>query len=111
MRAVVTSGTGTGANLPGTTVFGKTGTAEHGSGKNRPPTPGSRPSAATSRWLWSSKTPGSVRPQPSRSQPASLARSVTDRCRASGISGISGISASPRAPRRPRRPEPATGPW
>lgn len=36
MRAVVTSGTGTGANLPGTAVFGKTGTAEHGSGKNPP---------------------------------------------------------------------------
>ncbi|MHB8187789.1 MAG: penicillin-binding transpeptidase domain-containing protein [Dermatophilaceae bacterium] len=36
MRAVVTSGTGTGANLPGTPVFGKTGTAEHGSGKNPP---------------------------------------------------------------------------
>ena len=36
MRAVVTSGTGTGANLPWTPVFGKTGTAEHGSGKNPP---------------------------------------------------------------------------
>jgi hypothetical protein len=36
MRAVVTSGTGTGANLPGTPVFGKTGTAEHGGGKNPP---------------------------------------------------------------------------
>ena len=36
IRAVVTSGTGTGANLPGTPVFGKTGTAEHGSGKNPP---------------------------------------------------------------------------
>jgi hypothetical protein len=36
MRAVVTSGTGTGANLPGTPVFGKTGTAEHGSGSNPP---------------------------------------------------------------------------
>ena len=36
MRAVVTSGTGTGANLPGNPVFGKTGTAEHGSGKNPP---------------------------------------------------------------------------
>jgi cell division protein FtsI/penicillin-binding protein 2 len=37
MRAVVTSGTGTGANLPGTPVFGKTGTAEIGSGP-KPPT-------------------------------------------------------------------------
>jgi hypothetical protein len=36
MRAVVTSGTGTGANLPGTPVYGKTGTAEHGTGKNPP---------------------------------------------------------------------------
>jgi Penicillin binding protein transpeptidase domain len=36
MRAVVTSGTGTGANLPGTPVYGKTGTAEHGSGSNPP---------------------------------------------------------------------------
>jgi len=36
MRAVVTSGTGTGANLPGTPVSGKTGTAEHGSGTNPP---------------------------------------------------------------------------
>ena len=36
MRAVVTSGTGTGANLPGTPVFGKTGTAEIGSGSNPP---------------------------------------------------------------------------
>jgi Penicillin binding protein transpeptidase domain len=36
MRAVVTSGTGTGANLPGTPVSGKTGTAEHGTGKNPP---------------------------------------------------------------------------
>jgi len=36
MRAVVTSGTGTSANLPGTPVFGKTGTAEHGTGKNPP---------------------------------------------------------------------------
>jgi cell division protein FtsI/penicillin-binding protein 2 len=36
MRAVVTSGTGTAANLPGTPVFGKTGTAEHGSGANPP---------------------------------------------------------------------------
>ena len=36
MRAVVTSGTGTGANLSGTPVFGKTGTAEIGSGKNPP---------------------------------------------------------------------------
>jgi cell division protein FtsI/penicillin-binding protein 2 len=32
MRAVVTSGTGTAANLPGAPVFGKTGTAEFGSG-------------------------------------------------------------------------------
>lgn len=31
MRAVVTSGTGTPANLPGQPVFGKTGTAEYGS--------------------------------------------------------------------------------
>jgi cell division protein FtsI/penicillin-binding protein 2 len=37
MRAVVTSGTGTAANLPGAPVFGKTGTAEFGSG-NPPPT-------------------------------------------------------------------------
>ncbi|HEY5178271.1 MAG TPA: penicillin-binding transpeptidase domain-containing protein, partial [Dermatophilaceae bacterium] len=36
MRAVVTSGTGTSANLPGTPVYGKTGTAEIGSGKNPP---------------------------------------------------------------------------
>jgi len=36
MRAVVTSGTATSANLPGTPVFGKTGTAEHGTGKNPP---------------------------------------------------------------------------
>jgi cell division protein FtsI/penicillin-binding protein 2 len=36
MRAVVTSGTGTGANLPGTPVFGKTGTAEIGTGPNPP---------------------------------------------------------------------------
>ena len=36
MRAVVTSGTATSANLPGTPVFGKTGTAEHGTGKNQP---------------------------------------------------------------------------
>jgi hypothetical protein len=36
MRAVVTSGTGTGANLPGTPVFGKTGTAEIGSEPNPP---------------------------------------------------------------------------
>ena len=36
MRAVVTSGTGTSANLPGTPVYGKTGTAEHGTGKNPP---------------------------------------------------------------------------
>ena len=36
MRAVVTSGTGTGANLPGTPVYGKTGTAEHGTGSNPP---------------------------------------------------------------------------
>lgn len=36
MRAVVTSGTGTSANLPGTPVFGKTGTAEHGTGKHPP---------------------------------------------------------------------------
>lgn len=36
MRAVVTSGTATSANLPGTHVFGKTGTAEHGTGKNPP---------------------------------------------------------------------------
>jgi cell division protein FtsI/penicillin-binding protein 2 len=36
MRAVVTSGTGTSANLPGTPVYGKTGTAEHGSGSNPP---------------------------------------------------------------------------
>ena len=36
MRAVVTSGTGTGANLPGTPVYGKTGTAEHGTGTNPP---------------------------------------------------------------------------
>jgi cell division protein FtsI/penicillin-binding protein 2 len=31
VRAVVTSGTGTPANLPGQPVFGKTGTAEYGS--------------------------------------------------------------------------------
>lgn len=37
MRAVVTSGTGTAANLPGAPVFGKTGTAEFGSG-SPPPT-------------------------------------------------------------------------
>jgi cell division protein FtsI/penicillin-binding protein 2 len=37
MRAVVTSGTGSAANLPGAPVFGKTGTAEFGSG-NPPPT-------------------------------------------------------------------------
>lgn len=37
MRAVVTSGTGTAANLPGPPVFGKTGTAEFGSG-SPPPT-------------------------------------------------------------------------
>ncbi len=36
MRAVVTSGTGNGANLPGTPVFGKTGTAEIGTGSNPP---------------------------------------------------------------------------
>jgi hypothetical protein len=36
MRTVVTSGTGTGANLPGTPVFGKTGTAEIGTGSNPP---------------------------------------------------------------------------
>jgi Penicillin binding protein transpeptidase domain len=36
MRAVVTSGTGTPANLPGTPVYGKTGTAEHGTGANPP---------------------------------------------------------------------------
>lgn len=36
MRAVVTSGTGTSANLPGTPVYGKTGTAEIGSGSNPP---------------------------------------------------------------------------
>jgi hypothetical protein len=36
MRAVVTSGTGTGANLPGTPVSGKTGTAEIGTGPNPP---------------------------------------------------------------------------
>lgn len=36
MRAVVTSGTGTAANLPGTPVYGKTGTAEIGSGSNPP---------------------------------------------------------------------------
>lgn len=36
MRAVVTSGTGTPANLPGLPVYGKTGTAEHGSGPNPP---------------------------------------------------------------------------
>ena len=36
MRAVVTSGTGTPANLAGTPVYGKTGTAEHGTGKNPP---------------------------------------------------------------------------
>jgi hypothetical protein len=34
MRAVVTSGTGTGANLHGTPVYGKTGTAEHGTGSS-----------------------------------------------------------------------------
>ena len=33
MRGVVTSGTGTAANLPGTPVFGKTGTAEFGTGQ------------------------------------------------------------------------------
>src|SRR5207253_5495077 len=32
MRAVVTSGTGTPANLPGAPVYGKTGTAEFGPG-------------------------------------------------------------------------------
>jgi cell division protein FtsI/penicillin-binding protein 2 len=37
MRLVVTSGTGTAANLPGVPVYGKTGTAEYGSG-NPPPT-------------------------------------------------------------------------
>jgi hypothetical protein len=36
MRAVVTSGTGTSANLPGTPIYGKTGTAEIGSGSNPP---------------------------------------------------------------------------
>jgi Penicillin binding protein transpeptidase domain len=36
MRAVVTTGTGTGANLPGTPVYGKTGTAEIGTGSNPP---------------------------------------------------------------------------
>jgi hypothetical protein len=36
MRAVVTSGTGIPANLPGTPVYGKTGTAEHGTGSNPP---------------------------------------------------------------------------
>ncbi|HEY8717420.1 penicillin-binding transpeptidase domain-containing protein [Pengzhenrongella sp.] len=36
MRAVVTSGTGTPANLPGTPVYGKTGTAQQGSGANAP---------------------------------------------------------------------------
>jgi Penicillin binding protein transpeptidase domain len=36
MRAVVTSGTGVPANLPGTPVYGKTGTAEHGTGSNPP---------------------------------------------------------------------------
>jgi hypothetical protein len=36
MRAVVTTGTGTAANLPGTPVYGKTGTAEIGSGSNPP---------------------------------------------------------------------------
>lgn len=36
MRAVVTSGTGTPANLPGPPVYGKTGTAEHGTGSNPP---------------------------------------------------------------------------
>jgi cell division protein FtsI/penicillin-binding protein 2 len=32
MRAVVTNGTGTAADLPGQPVYGKTGTAEYGSG-------------------------------------------------------------------------------
>jgi cell division protein FtsI/penicillin-binding protein 2 len=32
MRAVVTAGTGTAANVPGGPVYGKTGTAEEGSG-------------------------------------------------------------------------------
>jgi cell division protein FtsI/penicillin-binding protein 2 len=36
MRVVVTSGTGTAANVPGQPVFGKTGTAEFGSGKPPP---------------------------------------------------------------------------
>jgi cell division protein FtsI/penicillin-binding protein 2 len=37
MRLVVTSGTGTAANLPGAPVYGKTGTAEYGTG-TPPPT-------------------------------------------------------------------------
>ena len=32
MRSVVTGGTGTAANVPGETVYGKTGTAEFGNG-------------------------------------------------------------------------------